>query len=67
MSNSVGEVWATILFLSGNHAQEIHTHQCFIFFSAIYTNVDRTTVCQDPDILLPWQHDVTTFILYTPL
>ena len=39
----------------------------FYFFSAIYTNVDRTTVCQDPDILLPWQHDVTTFILYTPL
>ena len=29
----------------------------FHFFSAI--------VCQDQDILLPWQHDVTTSILYT--
>ena len=28
-------IWATILFLSGNHAQEIHTCQFFIFFSAI--------------------------------
>ena len=27
------------------------------FFPAIF--------CQDQDILLPWQHDVTTFILYT--
>ena len=30
-----------------------------IFF---FRRTCRTTVCQNPDILVPWQRDVTTFI-----
>ena len=32
VSNNGRKVWATILFLSGYHAQEIHTCHFFIFF-----------------------------------
>ena len=38
------KVWVTVLFLSASHS----CHIC------------RTTVCWDPEILLPWQRDVTT-------
>ena len=44
-----------------NHAPEIHTCQFFVFFCYI----SRTgTVCWDPEMLLPWQRDVTTSPLY---
>ena len=40
-----------------SHAQESHTCQFFrVFFCHIY----ETTVCWDPEILLPWQRGVTT-------
>ena len=35
------------------------------YLSIFFHRTCRTTVCQDSDILLPWQHDVTSFILYT--
>ena len=37
-------------------SQESHTCQFFRFSYHIW----RTTVCRDPEILLPWQRDVTT-------
>ena len=40
-----------------NHAQESHTYQFCLFFLC---NTCRTTVSWDPEILLPWQRDVTT-------
>ena len=39
-----------------NHAQESHTCQVVHFFHHIW----RTKVCWNPEIWLPWQHDVTT-------
>ena len=38
-----------------NHAKESHTCQFFRFSYHIW----RTTVCTDPEILLPWQREVT--------
>ena len=47
-----------------NHAQETHTSQFFRFF---FCHICRTTVCSDPDILLPcMMRDVTTYLLYSP-
>ena len=40
-----------------NHAQENHTCQFCLF---CLCHICRTTVSWDPDILLPWQRDVTT-------
>ena len=42
-----------------NHAQESHTCQCC-------PRICGTTVCWGPDIMLPWQLDVTTSPLYRP-
>ena len=42
--------------LECNHAKESHTCQFFRFSCHIW----KTTVCRDPEILLPWQRDVTT-------
>ena len=44
-----------------NHAQESHF---FVYFCHI---ICRTRVCWDPDILLPWQFDVTTSPLHTAI
>ena len=55
-SNDGRKVWATILIQSAI----IHrSHAChfYRFFSSCY--ICRTTACWDPEILLPWQRDVT--------
>ena len=43
-----------------NHAKDSHACQFSIFFCPIC----RTTVCSNPDILLPWERDVTTSTIY---
>ena len=49
-----------LLFCSEcNHAQESHTCQCC-------PRICGTTVCWGPDIVLPWQRDVTTSPLCRP-
>ena len=44
-----------------NHAKDSHACQCIRFF---FCHICRTTVCSNPDILLPWKRDVTTSTLY---
>ena len=45
-----------------NHAPQIHTCQFFRFF---FSYISRTgTVFGDPEMLLPWQLEVTTSPLY---
>ena len=39
-----------------NHAKGSHACQFFRFFC----HIGKTTVCRDPEILLPWQREVTT-------
>ena len=54
------KVLATVLFLIAIlHRRVIHV----IFFC----HICRTTVCWDPDLLLPWQRDVTSSLLYPRL
>ena len=35
-----------------------------LFFFVFSFHICGTTVCEDPEILLPWQRDVTTFPPY---
>ena len=57
LSNNRRKVWATVLFLSAIiHRKVIHVN-CFVFS---FCHIWRTTGCWDPEILLPWQRDVTT-------
>ena len=57
-SNNGRNVWATVLFLSAiMHRNVIHVSFFFVFF---FCRICRTTVCWDPEILLPWQRNVTT-------
>ena len=59
LSNDGRNVWATVLFLSTiMHRKVIHV--IFFFFVFFFCRICRTTVCWDPEILLPWQRDVTT-------
>ena len=44
-----------------SHAKDSHACQCFRFF---FCHICRTTVCSNPDILLPWERDETTSTLY---
>ena len=54
------KVLATVLFPSAIlHRKVIHV----IFFC----HICRTTVCWNPNLLLPWQRDVTTSLLYPAL
>ena len=59
LSNDRGKVWATVLFLRAiMHRKFIHVN-FFVFFFFCY--ISRTgTVCWDPEMLLPWQREVTT-------
>ena len=58
-------IWATVLFLSAvMHRKVIQVNFFRVFF---FCHICRTTVCSDPDILLPcMMRDVTTYHLYSP-
>ena len=58
LSNDRGKVWATVLFLNAiMHRKFIHVN-FFVFFLCYISSTG--TVCWDPEMLLPWQRDVTT-------
>ena len=61
LSSDGRKVWATVLFLRAIMRRKVIHIKFFVF------SFCRTTVCWDPDILLPLQHDVTTSPLYSPL
>ena len=56
LSNGGRKVTATVLFLNAIMKRKVVLVNFFILFCQIC----RTTVCWDPEILLPWQRDVTT-------
>ena len=61
LSNNGRKVWATVLFPSAiMHPKVILYMLIFFFLLRIYRTVD----CWDPEILLPWQHDVTISPFY---
>ena len=53
------KVWATVLFLKCNHAQERHVSVFLLF-----CHICKTAVCLDPEISLPWQRDETISSFY---
>ena len=55
MSNDGRKVWATNLSLSTILHRKVMT--IFMLFSC---HICKTTICSVPEILLPWQRDVTT-------
>ena len=59
-SNDGRKLWATGLFLSAIMLRKV-IHVNFLRF---FCHICRTTVCWDPKILLPWQREVTTSLLY---
>ena len=60
LSNGGRKVWATVLFLTAIMKRKVVLVNFFILFCQIC----RTTVCWDPENLLPWQLDVTSSPLY---
>ena len=63
MAICIVERWKKCMGYQWGHGQEIHTCPFFLFFC----HICRTTVCWDPEILWPWQRDVTTSVLFTHL
>ena len=63
LSNGGWKAWATISFRECNHVRESHTCRLFRFSFHLCRNI----VCWDPEILLPWQRDVKTSLLYADL
>ena len=58
------KVLATVLFLSAILHEKVINVIFLKFFWVFYHNC-RSTFCWDPEILLPWQRDVTTASLCT--
>ena len=61
MSNDGRKSWATVLFLLSAIMKRkvVHVNYFILFY-----HICRTTVCWDPENLLPWQRDVTTLPQY---
>ena len=45
-----------------NHAQESHT--CIFFVVFFFCHISSTADCWDPEIMLPWQRDLTPCLHY---
>ena len=60
LSNDGRKVTATVLFLSAIMKRKVVLVNFFILFCQICT----TTVCWDPENLLPWQSDVTSHLYW---
>ena len=57
------KVWATVLFPSAIIHQKVILYMS-VFFFRFCCRICRTMDCWDPEILLPWQHDVTISPFY---
>ena len=65
LSNDGSQVWATVLFSSAIMHRKDCMHVIFFFrFLFFFCHICRTSACWDPEILLPWQSDVTTFLSF---
>ena len=64
LSNDGSQVWATVLFPSAIMHRKDCMHVIFFRFLFFFCHICRTSVCWDPEILLPWQSDVTTFLSF---
>ena len=60
LSNGGRKVWATVLFLTAIMKRKVVLVNFFILFCQIC----RTTVCWDPENLLPWQRNVTSHLYW---
>ena len=52
------KLWVTVLVLS------VIMHGKVLYVDFFFCHICRTTVCLDPEILLPWRSDVTISPLY---